>query len=114
MPGLAQVSAARMDEYLDAATWQPRRWVGIDPLKEANANEVNLRLGLTSRRRLILERGEDPDEIAAELALEPPVPAAANTPAPLDPSSDPNATDTTDTTAPARHLRAVRSLEIPE
>lgn len=114
VPGLAQVSAARMDEYLDAATWQPRRWVGIDPLKEANANEVNLRLGLTSRRRLILERGEDPDEIAAELALEPPVPAAANTPAPADPSSDPNATDTTDTTAPARHLRAVRSLEIPE
>jgi hypothetical protein len=29
---------------------------------------VNLRLKLTSRHRLILERGEDPDEIAAEVA----------------------------------------------
>lgn len=66
-PGL---KSARLDDYRAAATWQPRRWVPIDPVKAANANETNLRLGLTSRRRLILERGEDPDEIAAEIAEE--------------------------------------------
>lgn len=62
--------ADRLPAYLAASTWQPRRWAGIDPVKEAAASEINLRLRLTSRRRLILERGEDPDEIAAEIEQE--------------------------------------------
>jgi len=66
-PGL---SSQRVQSYLFSATWQPRRWVGIDPLKEANAHRVNLELGLTSRRRLQIERGDDPDEIASEIAEE--------------------------------------------
>ncbi len=64
------LKTSRIEEYRAAATWQPRRWAGIDPVKEAQANEINLRLKLTSRRRLILERGEDPDDIAAEVAAE--------------------------------------------
>lgn len=64
------LKAGRIDEYRSAATWQPRRWAGIDPVKEALAAEINLKLKLTSRRRLILERGEDPDDIAAEVAEE--------------------------------------------
>ncbi len=63
-PGL---DMSRLDDYLAAATWQPRRWKGIDPVKEASGNEIDLKLGLTSRRRLIMERGEDPDEIADEI-----------------------------------------------
>lgn len=66
-PGL---KSSRLDEYRAAATWQPRRWVPIDPVKAANANETNLRLKLTSRRRLILERGEDPDEVLSEIEAE--------------------------------------------
>lgn len=64
------LKVARIESYQAAATWQPRRWAGIDPLKEAAADEINLRLKLTSRRRRILERGEDPDEIAREVAEE--------------------------------------------
>lgn len=64
------LKASRMDEYLSAATWQPRRWAPLDPLKAAKANETNLQLKLTSRRRLQLQLGEDPDEIAAEVAEE--------------------------------------------
>jgi lambda family phage portal protein len=64
------LSAQRIDAYLDGATWQPRRWVGIDPIKEAKANEINLAMRLTSRRRIQLERGDDPDEIAQEIAAE--------------------------------------------
>ncbi|MBC2731373.1 phage portal protein [Thiobacillus sp.] len=66
-PGL---KATRLEAYKAAATWQPRRWVPLDPVKAANANETNLRLKLTSRRRLILERGEDPDEVLAEIKAE--------------------------------------------
>lgn len=64
------LSAQRLDAYLAGSTWQARRWVGIDPLKEAKANETNLAMRLTSRRRIQLERGDDPDEIALEIAAE--------------------------------------------
>jgi capsid protein len=66
-PGL-QVS--RLPDYLAAATWQARRWQGIDPVKESQADETNLQNGLTSRSRIIMARGEDPDEIAAERAAD--------------------------------------------
>lgn len=82
-----QLRQERMQQYLDSVTWQPRRWNGIDPAKEGKANEINLRLRLTSRRRLIMERGEDPDEIAAEVAQEEAIYGALdqeNTPRPLD------------------------------
>lgn len=81
-----RLSATRLDDYLAAATWQPRRWQPVDPVKAAKSNEINLALRLTSRRRIILERGEDPDEIAAEVAEEEalygPVTATPDPPAP--------------------------------
>lgn len=69
-PELKTLRADRLEEYVAAAGWQPRRWEGIDPAKEAAANEINLRLKTTSRRRLILQRGEDPDEIFDEVDQE--------------------------------------------
>jgi len=68
-PG-SKLSPSRVPDYQAAATWQPRRWQPVDPLKTAKSNETNLALRLTSRRRIMLERGEDPDEIAAEIAEE--------------------------------------------
>jgi lambda family phage portal protein len=64
------LKASRIPEYLAAATWQGRRWQPVDDLKKAKADEVNLRLRLTSRKRLQLEKGEDPDEIRAEIEEE--------------------------------------------
>jgi lambda family phage portal protein len=99
VPALRTLAYDRLPEYLAAATWQPRRWHWIDPAKEAAAAETNLRLRLTSRRRLILERGEDPDEVFAEIEQEEarfgPADSAA-TPAP------PAAPDADDEPAPAR------------
>lgn len=70
VPQLARVDVGRLEAMLTAVSWQPRRWAGIDPVKEADAARTNLELKLTSRRRLILERGEDPDEVFAELEAE--------------------------------------------
>lgn len=64
------LKSSRVQQYRDAATWQPRRWTPVDPTKAASANETNLRLKLTSRRRIQMQAGEDPDEIAAEIAEE--------------------------------------------
>jgi lambda family phage portal protein len=87
---LSKLDPVRYETYVEAASWQPRGWAGIDPAKEANANQTNLQLKLTSRRRIILERGDDPDEVFAEIEAEEkllgPVPqqgapaAAADTP----------------------------------
>lgn len=57
-----------IETIVAGATWQKRRWAGIDPLKEANANGINLANRLNSPQRIILERGDDPDEIADEIA----------------------------------------------
>ena len=66
-PGLR---AEHFERYLAAATWQPRSWQPVDPVKAANANETNLRAKLTSRRRIMIERGDDPDELFAEIDAE--------------------------------------------
>lgn len=60
------LKASRLQYYLEGATWQPRRWQPVDAAKTATANETNLRLKLTTRRRLLTEQGEDADEIFAE------------------------------------------------
>lgn len=86
-PGL---SSDRVPAYLKAAGFGARRWQGIDPVKEAAAADSNLKNRLTSRRRLILERGEDPDEIFAEIAEEERLygPAGGNAPAPTEDDED--------------------------
>ena len=47
-----------------------RRWEGIEVLKEANADAVNLANGLTTRSILLGKRGLDFEEVAQELAKE--------------------------------------------
>lgn len=65
-----RLDATRIELYRQSAGWGPRRWPGIDPVKEAQANDMNLKNRLTSRRRILLERGEDPDEVFAEVEEE--------------------------------------------
>lgn len=100
-PGLNTLSLAK---YAEACEFVPRRWSGVDPIKTANADETNLRNKLTSRRRILLERGEDPDEVFAEIEDEEarfgPVPpasgaasAAAQTEQDDDDAEDPDDAD---------------------
>ncbi|HRD87810.1 MAG TPA: phage portal protein [Accumulibacter sp.] len=66
----ASLVGSRLRDYIDACTWRPRRWAGIDPAKESKANESDLQYGLTSRSQIILERGEDPEQIARDRKLD--------------------------------------------
>ena len=87
-PGLDPRRAA---EYLAAATWRPRRWQAIDPAKKAKEDASDLKLCLSSRSRKILERGDDPEEIAAERAADDllfgPLPSAQVAAAAADPAA---------------------------
>lgn len=46
--------------------WNSPRWPYIQPLQDAQADELRLKAGLTSPRRLHAERGQDSDEIVDE------------------------------------------------
>lgn len=52
------------------ATWQARRWLWVDPLKDMTASEKAIGLNLTSRAAIIREQGNDPDEVFKEIAEE--------------------------------------------
>jgi lambda family phage portal protein len=54
----------------DAATWQGRRWDWVDPQKDVNAAIAAIGAKLTSRRRVMLRMGLDPDEVWAEIEAE--------------------------------------------
>ena len=54
-------------QYRDV-TWQGRRWAWVDPLKDMAANELAIKMGITTPSRVIRETGNDPEEVLAEYA----------------------------------------------
>ena len=63
--GNAPLSRPVRDYY--PAHYQGRRWVSTDPQKEARGNQLSLEAKLTSPQRVIASRGDDPQEILAEI-----------------------------------------------
>lgn len=71
LSGQIPLSFASLGRYADAATWIGRRWKGIDIIKEAQANKMNLLMGITTRAKIIAEGSqEDFEELIFELANE--------------------------------------------
>ena len=50
--------------------WQTPGWEWVDPLKDSRAAELELKLGIISRRDLAWQRGRDLDQILTQLADE--------------------------------------------
>lgn len=57
-------------ERYSVASFQGRRWLWVDPLKDMSANEKAINMNLTSRAAIIREQGNDPDEVFKEIAEE--------------------------------------------
>ena len=55
----------KFEEYKQA-TWQPRRWAWVDPLKDMQANQLAYDIGATSLSAIIRETGRDPEEVWSE------------------------------------------------
>lgn len=60
----------RLSRYLEAAGWQGRRWQWVDPLKDVQCAVSEIGAGITSVSRVIREKGNDPDEVLAEIRRE--------------------------------------------
>ena len=65
---ISSLNYDRLQTYVDAMSWTPRRWAWVDPLKEIEAAARGIELGLISPQQIIRERGEDPDEVLEDLA----------------------------------------------
>jgi lambda family phage portal protein len=61
---------ARKADAFRYPRWVARGWDWIDPQKEAEANRVDLALGLTTRTRILAEQGDDFEDVIEELAEE--------------------------------------------
>lgn len=69
---LADAITLPLSEFdkFNAPQWRARGWQWVDPLKDAQAKALELDRNLTTRRRILAERGEDLDEVLAERAAE--------------------------------------------
>lgn len=69
MSGEISLPISKFDKF-NQPTWTFRRWKGIDPIKEAEANKANLLLGNTTRTKIAAESGGDFEENLVRLILE--------------------------------------------
>lgn len=67
IPGL---NAAKVDHYLAAVSWQPRRWDWIDPRADNDANVSAKNNFLKSPSTIIREQGRDPGAVWTETAAD--------------------------------------------
>lgn len=70
VPGISASEYKRDTARFEAVSWQLAGNDGIDPVKEVNAFESELALGVNSRTRFAAERGRDFGEIIKEIAAE--------------------------------------------
>lgn len=112
-PLLYGLNPARLSDYLDALQRQPRRWPAIDPLKEAQADDLRLRNKTTSRTRVLAREGESLDDLALEIERETALLGEIETSAQAPTQSADDGEGDADETKPNRSLRVVgaRSME---
>ena len=70
LSGELDIPMSRYQEVCDAADFIATRWEWVDPLKDGQANILNIEAGLDSRQRVIAEseRGGDTDMVDSEQA----------------------------------------------
>lgn len=69
MSGVIPLPVSKIDKF-NAPYWIFRRWKGIDPIKEAEANKANLLLCNTTRTKMAAEQGYDFEELGQQLVIE--------------------------------------------
>jgi lambda family phage portal protein len=62
LSGELEIPADMTEDEARKHQWIPDRWEQLNPNQELNAEKTEIRSGLKSRDRALLERGEDPEE----------------------------------------------------
>ncbi len=59
-----------VDTKFKQIRWQPRGWSWIDPKKDAEANRINLKMGVETRQNILAQQGRDFDDVIDQLKYE--------------------------------------------
>ena len=70
LTGQVRLPLAKFDKWSRAARWQPRGWDWVDPTKDIGATLDAINGGLKTRAQALAERGQDLDDVLAQLAAE--------------------------------------------
>ncbi len=70
LPNGSALPVAKLEKFLEGATFKPRGWAWVDPLKEVNAHEKAVQNGFATRSQVVAAVGGDFDENVVELARE--------------------------------------------
>ena len=65
--GSGTLRASDAEKY-ERVEFQGRRWAGVDPKKEEDANAIAFGMRTKSLSKIIREKAEDPDKVWAEIA----------------------------------------------
>ena len=69
LSGQIKINREEFERYLNVE-WQARRWDWVDPQKDVMAKVLELKNGLTTRTRILAEKGIDFEDILEELKRE--------------------------------------------
>jgi len=69
LSGKLDISADQLDE-IKAANFIPPKWDWVDPLKDISAAILEMKHGITSRRKVVESKGSDIEEIDSEVAAD--------------------------------------------
>lgn len=81
MSGRLRLPVGRLDKF-DRATFRPRGWSAVDPLKQARADTEGVGAGITTLSEIAARKGKTVEELAAEIAADRAAFAAAGLPDP--------------------------------
>jgi lambda family phage portal protein len=65
---LAGIFTAAEVPLVKKVAWQPQGWAYIHPTQDAQGKKIEVDAGFRSRESVITERGDDPDEVDAQIA----------------------------------------------
>ena len=68
---LAGLFTASEAALVKKVTWQPQGWAYIHPTQDAQGKKIEVEAGFRSRESVITERGDDIDEVDAQIARDP-------------------------------------------
>lgn len=72
LAGLAEIKdfAVNSDKYTESVEWQCPGWTWVDPLKDAKAAQTDLENCITTRKKLLAQKGDDFEETMEQLLYE--------------------------------------------
>lgn len=63
LTGKIKMPAAKSEKILSGVGWQPRVWASVEPMKEVQADILEVEAGFATRREKIAERGGNIDDV---------------------------------------------------